>query len=131
MAQYEVQHVWKFAPGDVNGSTEKAPEDLLGPNGSLVALAVWPSQPLKVDAQSEDDALTMAVRQHDGTIFISDHITRTRLEELTRRPRPGSEGRFTSVAAYWLVRKRDGDGWQGSVIEKPPTLVPWEAPYPT
>jgi hypothetical protein len=105
-----------FNPGHVDGSTEEPPNDLLGDDGRVMTpLAVWPEQPLRVEASDEATAWERAKRKlaEDGRKFwIDQRIGEARFEALRRRPNPGSEGKISSVVEMWIAQAEGEDGWR-------------------
>jgi hypothetical protein len=130
MSIYDVQLLYEFSPGDVKGSTEEPPDDLLGDDGVLMKLAVWPLQPFGVEASGDADAVEQAERERarqGNVIFINDRVGKVRVEELTKRPRPGAEGQYTSVVAIWVAKRRGDDEWHMVSIGTAPTLATAES----
>jgi hypothetical protein len=112
MPTLKVQLLYEFAPGTVNGSTESPPADLLGDDGRLVVLAVWPAEPLEVTASEEKEAVDEARRRFvkdGGRVFVNTRVKESRLLELARRQRPGSATNLTSVSESWVAGTRSGE----------------------
>ena len=63
MPIFKVQLRYEFNPGDVNGSTERAPADVLDDKGVVMLLAAWPPEPLEVTASGEKEAADEAMRR--------------------------------------------------------------------
>jgi hypothetical protein len=106
-----VKMVKVFACGDVNGSTEEVPEQLLGKDGRIIEeLARWPKDPLRVEANDERAALEHArwQRGREGGLWIDDQIGEVEYKKLATRPQTGTGGRSSSVHEVWLT-KQEGD----------------------
>lgn len=85
-------------------------------------LAVWPREPLAVAASGESDAVEQAELEHarnGNAMFINDRVGKDRLEELTKRRRPGAEGQYTSVVAIWVARQQGSPEWHMVSIGTP------------
>jgi len=112
MARFEVQMVWHFSPGRVDGSTEMPPDDILDENGRVMNLAQWPKAPLVVEARGHGQAVEEAISRRRGSeIFVPNEIGIERVKELTMRKRPGDD-RYTSVIENWLAREEGESRWR-------------------
>lgn len=110
---FKVQLHYTFEPGHVNGSTEDIPADLLGDDGVVMLLGVWPEVPIGIAAADERAAVVEAQRlfaEAGRRAFINTRIGETRFLELARRQRPGAPDHLTSVGEKWIA-SQDGDQW--------------------
>ena len=113
MPNFKVQVHYTFEPGTVNGSTESPPPYLLGEDGVVMLLAVWPEEPLDIVAANEDLATgraQMLFAEAGRRPFINTRIGEERFLQLTRRQRPCAPSHLTSVAEIWLAGTR-ADEW--------------------
>jgi hypothetical protein len=117
--RYDVRYTCEFSPGDVDGSTETAPADLIGDDGRIMFLAAWPQTGAFVtEAEDETEAVSRAADARAGAIHINSKIPPDRFWELAARPRPGSSDHY-SVVGIWRVREVGSSSWHLGGIDHP------------
>lgn len=123
MPIFEVKLVFSFALGHVGNATEKVPSDLLGDDGRMIdPLACWPAEPLVLEADDDEAAITFARRQQAeaGAIWIDNRIGEVKFKELRMRPQTGSQGKFSSVHEAWITKQEGDKAWHAHYLPPGP-----------
>jgi hypothetical protein len=114
MPKFEVRVFFEFAPGQVDGTPESPPADLLDEKGNLLApLGIWPQQNAKIEAADPDEAIATLQSQwksENQPIFLDERIPPARFAQLENCRRPGRDD-CTSVVANWMARQFGRRDW--------------------